>query len=259
MLSPPGENCGELWITAAACSATIVVVNGCGFSTAGCVRRHPPSLRPSPPTPPETPVGPGRPARLSLAREPCRCALHGELEPSPAQEVTAAAAASPRAARASAAATVPVPHARVSPSTPRSKVRISHGLSGRSTEAQRSSRWPRPGRAVGSDRSCFPRSSTSTASMSSTRTTRCGTPTVPNASHCSPGDARQRQFPWQVQSGRLISASSAWAARDHPDHAGVGEKAELARRRPAPAPPTSRPLQSAALPHMAPWDPSEFQ
>src|SRR2546427_374078 len=43
------------------------------------------------------------------------------------------------------------------------------------------------GPRAGSDRSSLPRAATSTRSTSSTRTTRCGTPTVPSAACRSPG------------------------------------------------------------------------
>ena len=101
--------------------------------------------------------------------------------------------------------------------------------------APRSSHW-RPA-APAADRSggSGPRPSRSTASMSSTRMTRCGTPTLANAIQRSPGPSPARTPRRTV--GRASSKSGqpdlGLVARVRAaglDHAGIGEQSEVARR-----------------------------
>src|SRR5476651_834987 len=88
--------------------------------------------------------------------------------------------ASPDSASKMADATAPVPQASVSPSTPRSYVRMSHPPPGcgdtKFTFA--------PCASDGSNRNGRPRPITSTAATSSTRTVRCGTPACEKLIQC---------------------------------------------------------------------------
>ena len=72
----------------------------------------------------------------------------------------------------------------------------------------RSSRWRRAGRACGSRPELPSPAHTSTSSMSSTRTTRCGTPTAPSVIQRSPGPAAAPDRRGSSASGSPISASS---------------------------------------------------
>jgi len=144
------------------------------------------------------------PASVGSHFEPSRRSVTRNWRP----DLVASAVTSPASfhdASKIAVAIAPVPHARVSPSTPRSNVRIAHPPPRLETKFAFT-----PFARHGDRRSSPPRVFKSTALTSSHRTTRCGTPASANPMRRSPPtNPNGTLSTTSVTAGRSISGPSA--------------------------------------------------